>query len=268
MVRLAGTGLNPVQAAFLRYSISLVLLMPLLYRYGLSVFHTRRVGLHAARGVVHGAGVLLWFYAFTRMPIAEATALSYTAPIFVTIGAAIFLREHVTFTTVVAVGAGFVGVLVILRPGFEIVGPGAIAILCSAPLFACSQLLAKKLVSEDSSTTIVLYLSMFATLSMAGPAIAVWETPGIEDIIFLTLAAAFATLSHILLARGLKYVDLSVVQPVQFLRLVWSALFGYVLFDEIPGIFVWVGSAIVVAGVSLAANRAARGPKSVREASP
>lgn len=264
IIRLVGSNLNPVQAAFMRYAISLLIVLPMLYRQGVSIFHTRHPLRHAARGAIHGVGVLLWFYAITSMPIAEATALSYISPIFVLIGATLFLGERLRGWTVFAVASGFIGVLIIVRPGFVAIGPGAIAILCSAPLFAASQLLVKTLVREDSSMTTVFYLSLFATLTMAVPAAVVWEPPGLTDVGLMTLAALFATLSHILLAQGLKLVDVSVVQPAEFLRLVWAAVFGYLLFNEIPSMWVWIGSLVVVASVTLAANRTMRASASAR----
>jgi drug/metabolite transporter (DMT)-like permease len=264
IVRLVGTSLNPVQAAFMRYAMSLVIVLPMLYRQGTVIFHTRHPLRHAARGAVHGLGVLLWFYAITSMPIAEATALSYISPLFVLIGATLFLGERLRGWTVFAVASGFVGVLIIVRPGFMTISPGAIAILCSAPLFAASQLLVKSLVREDSSITTVIYLSLFATLTMLVPAIAVWEAPGMVDIGLMAVAALFATLSHILMAQGFKLVDVSVVQPVEFLRLVWAALFGFFLFNETPTMWVWIGSLVVVASVTLAVNRTMAVPASAR----
>lgn len=254
IVRMVGTSLNPVQAAFLRYAISLILLLPMIYRLGVAVLRTRRPGRHALRGVIHAVGVLLWFYAIATIPIAEATALSYTNPIFVIIGASLFLGERPGTATIVAVVAAFAGVLLILRPGAVAPSPGVIALLCSAPLFACSSLLVKTLVREDSSVTIVLYLSFFATVTMLAPALLVWRTPSMAEVGLLAVAAVFATLSHIFLARGLKLVDISVAQPAEFLRLVWAAALGFVLFGETPGIWVWAGSLLVVASVTVAAN--------------
>ncbi|KAA3624279.1 MAG: DMT family transporter [Proteobacteria bacterium] len=254
IVRLVGTSLNPVQVAFLRYGISVILLVPMVYRQGVAVLYTRRPVRHAMRGGVHALGVLLWFYAITRIPIAEATALSYTAPIFVIIGAAIFLDERLGLGTLAAVVGAFLGVLLIVQPGVVSIGSGSIAMLCSAPLFAASKLLVKTLVREDSSVTTVIYLSLFATLTMMIPAIMVWRSPTLLDLGLLSVAAVFATLSHLFLAQGLKFVDVSVAQPAEFLRLVWAATLGFLLFDETPGFWVWIGSLVVVASVSFAAN--------------
>ncbi len=260
VVRLAGTSLSPMQAAVMRYALGIVVLAPALFRRGWPVLHTRRPGLHALRGAVHGVGVLLWFYAITTLSIAEATALGYTAPIFVTIGAAVFLGERLRPMTVLALVIGFSGVLVIVRPGLVEVGPGAIAILCAAPLFAASQLLVKTLVREDSSVTTTFYLSVFATLTMLLPSLPGWRAPSLTDVTLLSLAAVFATLSHVFLAHGLRYIDVSLAQPVDFLRLVWSAAFGFLLFQEVPGAWVWVGAAVVVCGAWLSARSALRSP--------
>ncbi|GJL83029.1 MAG: hypothetical protein DHS20C01_26630 [marine bacterium B5-7] len=255
IVRLVGTGLHSAQTAFIRYLISVLLLSPFVYRRGLVVFYTNRLKRHILRAVLHSVGVMLWFYAITTMPIAEATALSYATPIFVIIGASLFLGEHLGVATKLAVVTAFIGVLIMLRPGHELIGSGAIALLVAAPLFAASKLLVKTLVREDSTLTVVVYLSLVATITMLIPALLVWRTPTIQDLLLLTVAAVLATMSHYCLANGLKLVDVSVAQPAEFLRLVWSALFGLVLFNEVPDIYIFAGAALVVASVSIAAHR-------------
>ncbi len=254
LIHYLGATLHPVQAAFIRYALSILILAPVFLRQGAVVLYTRQPGRHALRGFVHALGVLLWFYAITKMPIAEATAMSYTIPIFVTLGAVVFLKERLTYVRVIAVAGGFLGVLVILRPGVAVIGPGALAILLSAPLFAVSKLLVKTLVRVDSSTTTVIYLSIFATLTMAVPALMVWTTPSFDDLLFLMFAALFATLSHYCLGRALKLIDVSVAQPAEFLRLVWATLLGLAMFGETPSPWIWVGGAIVVLSVSIAAR--------------
>lgn len=264
-VRFVGSDLPAVQAAFIRYGFSVVLVLPVILRSGPAVLRTRRLGRHGLRGLVHGCGVLLWFYAITRLPVAEATALSYTSPIFVALGAFLLLGERASLVRIVSTLIGLAGILVILRPGVIPIGAGAIAILCSAPLFAASKLLVKSLLVEDDSATTVIYLSLFATLTMLVPAIYVWQPPELAELALLMLAAAFATLSHYTLARGLKLVDVTVAQPVEFLMLVWSTLFGIVLFGESPSIWVWVGAAVIVFSVWLASAGEGRRVSSRRQ---
>ena len=136
-VRYLGTNMNPVQAAFIRYCFGIVLILPLLSRAGIMSLDRDRLGFHALRGLVHGGGVMLWFLAMSRIPISEVTALGFTTPIFVTLGAAVFLSERLKPYRVAAVLLGFIGALLILRPGLRVIDIGALAQLGAAPLFAC-----------------------------------------------------------------------------------------------------------------------------------
>jgi drug/metabolite transporter (DMT)-like permease len=192
------------------------------------------------------------------LPIAEVTALSFIAPIFVVIGAVAFLRERLTRPRIIAVALGLVGVLIILRPGVAVVQWGALAMLAAAPLFAASKVLTKFLVRDDSSGTLVVYLSIYATLTMLAPALWVWQSPSQSDLVFLAGTAIFATTSHLCIARGLALVDVTVSQPIDFLQLVWSTMIGLIFFAESPVIWVWVGAGVVVFSATYMARLEAR----------
>ena len=148
-VRHLGSDMSSIQAAFIRYAFGTVLILPLmvhLYRSpGFTLPTVRHNILYAWRGLVHGAAVILWFYAMARIPVAEVTAIGYTTPIFTTIGAAVFLGEILHMRRILAVAAGFIGAVIILRPGFQSIELGSLAQLLAAPLFAVSFLLTKKL---------------------------------------------------------------------------------------------------------------------------
>ncbi len=258
IVRHLGSDMNPLQAAFIRYAIGLALLSPLILRLGLAGLASARLGLHAVRGVVHAIGVMLWFYAMTRIPIAEVTALGFVAPIFTTIGAALFLGEKLHLRRIGAVLAGFGGALVILRPGISVVDPGAIAQLVAAPLFAASFLLAKKLTASDSNTAIVAYMAIFVTLTLAPPALLVWRTPTWEEMGWLLATAVLATTGHFTLTQAFRRAEIMVVQPVHFLQLVWATLLGLYFFDESPDAWTWLGGFIIVASATYIAHRESR----------
>jgi drug/metabolite transporter (DMT)-like permease len=185
IVRHLGTDMSPVQAAFIRYLFGLLLLLPVFLRMGSLRRPASVVGLHASRGVIHGVGVMLWFFAMANIPIAEVTALGFTAPIFTTVGAALFLGERLRLYRIGAVLMGFGGALVVLQPGFQEINIGSIAQLTAAPLFAASFLIAKRLTKVESSTAIVAYLSVFVTLVLLAPAIYVWRTPTVIELIWL-----------------------------------------------------------------------------------
>jgi drug/metabolite transporter (DMT)-like permease len=263
IVRHLGTDMSPVQAAFVRYVFGLVLLSPILLR----LFRSRlvagpplagRFGLHALRGLVHGVAVMLWFYAMARIPIAQVTALGFTAPIFTTIGAALFLGEKLHYRRIGAVLAGFGGALIILRPGFVAIDPGALAQLTAAPLFAASFLLAKKLTATESSTAIVAWLSIFVTLALLPPALAVWRTPTWEELTWLFATALLATLGHYTLTQAFRATEITVTQPIAFLQLVWATLLGLYAFGEAPSLWTWIGGAVIVGSASYIAYRETR----------
>ncbi len=169
IVRYLGSSLPAIEAAFIRYAVGVVLILPVLVRVRLP--RGRALGLSVVRGMVHAVGVMLWFYAMARIPIAEVTAIGYLAPILTTLGAALFLGEHLHARRIAAVVFGFIGVLVILRPGFEIIKLGALAQLLAAPFFAASFLIAKKLTESVDPSVIVALLSVFTTLALLPGAI-------------------------------------------------------------------------------------------------
>jgi len=268
IVRHLGTDMSPVQAAFIRYIFGLILLVPLLLRLGgawLSAgapLRARRLGIHVLRGLVHGIGVMLWFYAMARIPIAEVTAIGFTGPIFATIGAALFLGERLRARRIGAVLVAFGGGMIILRPGFEEVSMGALAQLAAAPLFAASILIAKKLTETESSASIVAYLTIFVTLALLPGAILDWRTPTWEELGWLFLTAVFATLMHLAMTQAFRCAEITVTQPFAFLQLVWATLLGYYVFAERPEVWVWVGGALIVASATYIAHREALAPRS------
>ena len=257
-VRYLGTSMNPVQAAFIRYCFGIVLILPLLSRAGLMSLDRGRLGFHALRGLLHGGGVILWFLAMSRIPISEVTALGFTTPIFVTLGAAVFLSERLKPYRVAAVLIGFIGALLILRPGLRVIDIGALAQLGAAPLFACSYLMAKSATRREASSMIVVLLSVFCTLTLALPALLVWRTPTLEELLLLGLTALLATSGHYCMTRALEAAEVSAVQPFTFLQLVWATILGLILFDETPDVWIWIGGAVIVGSATWMAQQEVR----------
>ena len=263
-VRYVGTDLPAVEAAFIRYAFGLLLMAPA-FRSMLHALPPRAVlGRFAARGLVHGIAVMLWFYTMARIPIAEVTALGYLAPIFVAIGAALFLGERLHARRIGAILAGFLGTLVILRPGFEEISSGQLAQLAAAPLFAASFLIAKGLTLRASPGLIVAWLSLGCTLTLLPGALLVWRPPDPTEVGLLALTAAFATAGHYTMTRAFRAAPITVTQPVGFLQLVWAALLGMLLFDETPDPFDFLGGAIVVGAVTYISHREAAAARRLR----
>ena len=257
IVRHLGSDLPAVEAAFIRYAIGIVLIFPFLMGTLRTNLIPRRLGLHVLRGAVHGGGVMLWFFAMARIPIAEVTAIGFTAPLFATIGAAMFLGERLRARRITAVLVGFLGTLIILRPGIEAIHIGALAQLAAGPLLACSLIVGKKLTETQPASTIVAWLSVLVTLVLLPPAMAVWRAPALEEIAWLTATAACATAGNYTLIRSMSLAELSLLQPFSFLQLVWASLLGQVVFAEEPDAWTWIGGAIIVAAATYIAHREA-----------
>ena len=258
IVRHLGSSMHPMQAAFIRYAFGTLLLAPVFLQLIRTGKRPRRLGMHATRGIFHGIGVMLWFYAMTRLPVAEVTALGFIAPIFTTIGAALFLGESLRIRRIAAVLVGFGGTLIILRPGVEVIDFGAIAQLVAAPLFAGSILISKKLTQTDSSPVIVAYLSIFVTLTLLPGALYVWRTPTLEELGFLVLVALVATLGHLTMTQAFRHAEIAAIQPISFIQLVWAALLGLYVFGEEPDFWTVVGGAIIVGSATYIAHRESR----------
>ncbi len=258
IVRHLGTDMSPVQAAFIRYGFGFILMIPIFLRLETVRLPKRIVGLHVSRGLLHGMGVTLWFFAMARIPIAEVTALGFTAPIFTTIGAALFLGEKMHLRRIGAVLVGFGGTLIILRPGFEAVSIGALAQVAAAPVFAGSFLIAKKLTETQSSMSIVAFLSIIVTLLLLPPALLSWRTPTWTELGLLFLVASLATAGHVSLTQAFKSAEITVTQPAQFLQLVWATLLGLLVFGEQPVLWTWVGGAVIVISATYIAHRETR----------
>ena len=170
-----------------------------------------------------------------------------------------FLRERMNKARITSVVLGLVGVCVMLRPGYSVINSGSIAMLLAAPLFAASKVLTKFLVKHDSRATIVVYLSVFAVLTMAMPAISVWTQPSGLNLLLLGGTALFATMPHFCMARELALFDVTVSQPIDFLQLVWSTLIGIMFFSETPVVWIWIGGGIVVVSAIYIARFEAKG---------
>jgi drug/metabolite transporter (DMT)-like permease len=250
LVKYLGPGIPAPEAAFLRYAIGLVFLLPLIRPILATRLTRRQWGLFTARGLAHSMGVALWFYAMARIPIADVTAMNYLAPIYVTIGAAIFLGEKLAARRVVAVVVALIGALIILRPGFREIGPGHLAMLAAAVVFGASYLLAKLLTDETNAAIVVGMLSIWVTIGLAPMAIAVWVPPSPHALLVLTLVALLATAGHYTMTLAFAVAPVTVTQPVSFLQLVWAVALGALFFDEGVDIWVIVGGGVILGSVT------------------
>ena len=258
-VRLASTQVPVLEVMFFRNLFNLLFMLPWLFKVGLAVLKTERLGLHALRSGFGLTSMFLQFTALSLMPLAEATALSFTTPLFATIGMALIVGETVRARRWAAIAVGFVGVLIMLRPGVEAVSAPALMMLCGSMIvgggFTCVKLLSR----TESPNVMVFYMGLFMAPVSLIPALFVWVWPSPLGWLYLIGVGACATLAHLCFNRAFAAADASAVLPFDYTRLLIVAVFGFLLFDEMPGLWTWIGAGIIVtANIYIAQREAAR----------
>jgi len=263
-VRYLSDFMSTFEIVLFRQVIGVALMAPWLIRSGRGALRTRRLSLHVLRAFLSYFGMLLSFYSFTLVTIADAMALQFTAPLFTTIFAILFLREMVGPHRWLAIVFGFVGVLMIVRPGFAEVNIGMPLALMAAAFFAGSNVSNRALSSTDSTAVIVFYGFVLQIPIAAVPAAMTWTTPGWDLAPALLLFGIVAATAQWCLARALANADASLVEPVMFLRLPFVAVIGYFIFAQLPDVWTWLGAAVIFASTYVLARREA----AVRPAAP
>ncbi|WP_082024553.1 DMT family transporter [Mameliella alba] len=249
LVKSLGQRIPAQESAFLRYVLGLVFLLPMAGQFMQVRLTPRLWRLFSLRALFHTGGVVLWFYAMTRIPIAEVTAMNYLNPVYVTVLAVFFLGERLALRRVMAIVAALLGAVMILRPGFRELDPGHFAMLAAALFFAGSYLLAKILSGEVSAALVVVLLSVGVTIGLAPLAIAVWVWPTWWELLILLGVALFATSGHYTMTLAFAAAPVTVTQPVTFLQLVWAVVLGAVLFAEPVDPWVIAGGSLILAAV-------------------
>jgi len=248
-------ALPAAQASFIRYFIGAIFFIPYFFRFSAIKLRKSNFLRYFVRSIFHSLGVVFWFYAMSQLPVAEVTAIGYMTPVFVTLGAVIFFKEKISFWRIGAIILAFLGVLLILRPGFQNLVFGHAAQISATMFFAGSYLLVKELTRTESATAIVAMMTLFVTIALAPLAFIVWVPPSLMDIISLVFVALFATLGHFFMTKALALAPLVVVQPVTFLQLVWATLLGILVFGEGVDPFVVIGGGLIIASITLISYR-------------
>lgn len=245
LVRFVSEVLPPFQIAFFRNIFGLAFLLPLLMRSRFAILRTKQIGLHALRGVINMAAMLMFFTALAISPIAKVTALGFTAPIFMAILAVLVLGERFRIYRWSAIFLGFVGMLIILRPGLVAIDTGALLVIGSAALWAVAMIIIKIQSRTESSLTIVAYMGIFLGVFSIAPAVWVWQPFGLQTLGFMVLIGLFGSIAQMAISESLKETDSTALMPFDFLKLIWTAIIGVWFFSEIPDIYTWIGATVI-----------------------
>jgi drug/metabolite transporter (DMT)-like permease len=255
LIKLAQQDTNVFTAAFLRFFFGMLVLSPIFIKTKLTVFKTTHLKTHILRVVLNYPSMLLFFYAINFVSIEKANSLTFIVPFIATILAVIILKEKIYFYRIFALILGFIGMLIVIRPGIIEVSFGVYMILISSFLWAVMIIITKRLSRDDSSITILSYQYLLMFIISFVVAIFNWQAPSNETIFYLFLAGFSGTIFHLTLYQAYKLVDVSLVQPYSFLVLIFASIMGYLVFGEIPDIYTWIGTGIIFVGVIIISVR-------------
>ena len=258
MIRLLSTQIESVQTAFFRAVISVILLLPLIAAGRVKPWHSKRIAGHFWRTLMGTTSMVLGFYAVSMLPLADATAIAFSQPLFSVVVAALIAGEKVRWRRWSATIVGFVGVLVMVQPGEGSLQLGALVALANAATVALSILLVKRLSDSETPLMILTQFAIFSTLLLAPPAIWVWRWPDLWGWVLAVGIALSATIGQYFWVQAFKAGEMSAVAPFEYLRLPFAVFVGWLIWGEMPVIWTYVGAAIVIASALYIAHREAQ----------
>jgi drug/metabolite transporter (DMT)-like permease len=259
ILRVLSRELDPFQTQFLRYLFGLIVLIPFMVRTGLAAWRPHDLPGQAWRGVLHTAGLLLWFWALPHVPMADMTAIGFTGPIFIMAGAVLFLGEAMVPARWISAGIGFLGVLIIVAPQFTGGGDAfwSLVMLSSAPLFAASFLITKALTRRDRPEVIVAWQAITVAAFSLPFALPGWSWPTTEQWGWFLLTGLLGSAGHWCLTEAFRVADMSATQPIRFVDMIWASTLGWLVFAEIPASTTFAGAAVIFAATTWIARREA-----------
>lgn len=245
LVRDVGQDLHPFVVVFFRNVFGLLAVCPLLIRYGWRTLKTDRPGLYIWRSLIGVIAMLCWFTGLANVPIANATALSFSTTLFTTLIAWLFLGEFIRWRRTAAIVFGILGVFVVLRPGMEGFNAYSLLVVFSALAWAASICFVKVLSRTDSVTCIVAWMGISLTVLSLAPAIYHWQTPNLSEWFSLGLIGILATAGHLTMTRAVQMAETSVVMSVDFARLIWASIIGAWFFGEVLDLWTAMGAVMI-----------------------
>ena len=252
IVRYLSAFYDPSFIVMVRNIFALAILMPYIYKNYQNIFTTDKLTINILRASSGFLSMTMWFYAVSMIPIADAVSISFIVPSLTTIFAIIFLKEKINIKNWISIIIGFIGVLIIIRPGFKEFNIAYLLMIVSACFWAISNILTKILSASQQPMNVVAYLTTIMTILSVPFGVFYIQPLTIFSIFLLIAMAIISNLSYFLLSKSYSKADLSIVQPFDFTRLIFSALIGYFIFDEKVDLLTIVGSLIILCGLLIA----------------
>lgn len=249
-VRYLSSELHPFEITFFRNLFGFIVLLPWFAVRGLQPLRTRRIGLHLLRASSNVVAMLMFFMALSMTPLVLVQALGFTAPLFTTVLAIFILGERVRLRRWTALMAGFIGALIIIRPGFQPIEVGALLTVGSAAVWGFTLITIKILSRTDSAVTITAYMVLLMSPLSLIPALFYWTWPEPTAWFWLVVCGVTGTVAQLLMTQSFRVAEATVVLPFDFTKIVWGALIGYLAFGEAVDVWTFAGAAVIFSGVT------------------
>ena len=247
-VRHVTQSIHPFEAAFFRNVFGLLVLAPSFITHGWRPLRTRRFGLHCVRAALNVVAMLSFFYALSITPVVLVQALAFTSPLFTAVLAVLILGERLRVRRITAIAVGFAGTLLIIRPGVQPIELGPVLVLVSSAVWGYVVILIKSLSRTDSAVTITAYMVLLMSPMTLVCALFVWTWPSVGELAVLAAIGISGTLAQMCMTQSLRLTETTVVLPFDFTKLVWSALFAWLLFGELIDSWTLLGSLVIFSG--------------------
>jgi S-adenosylmethionine uptake transporter len=237
---------------FFRSFVGLIIISPVIYKQRAQLKQALDLGMQVGRNTVHFAGQYAWTVGVASLPLVKVFALEFTTPIWVSLLAFLFLKERLSIARVLAAIGGFIGVLVVLRPGFDTIEPAALTILLAAMCYATSIIMVKKLTLTSSPAIIVIWMVLLQLPLGFVLSLTQWRIPTFEYIPWILLLGVTGLSAHFAMAKALNVMDASIAIPIDFFRVPLIAVVGFFLYGESLEYWVFIGALIIFASNYLA----------------
>ena len=245
VLRIVQSDINVYTTSFFRFFFSLIILIPYIFYTKFYFIKTNNVKKHLVRSSLNLPAMYLTFGALTMIPLEKINAIHFLNPLFVSIFAVIFFKEKIYIYRVISLILGFVGIIVVIRPGLIPLEIGSFMVLGSTVLWALCIIITKDITKEESAINILIFQCIFMSLFTFIIAYFNWELPSSDQLMLLFLSALFGNVFHLMINHSFKIADLTLTAPFRYSVLIWGSLFGFLFFNEIPDFFTWIGGTII-----------------------
>ena len=254
-LKLGQQDANVFTVGFMRFFFGFLIILPFIIKSRFKIYNTTNLKLHISRSIINVPMMILGFAALMYIPLEQIKAIGFLSPILVVILSVIFLKERIYLIRTFSLFLGFIGTLIILRPGIIEINIGVYMVLLSGLLWSTVIIITKFMSKTDSAITILTYQYTFVSLFTLPLAIIYWSNPTVTSIFYSFLAAIVGTILHLCINNSYKLADLSIIQPVWFTQLIFASFLGFIIFGSLPDFFTWIGAILVFSSVLIITYR-------------